>query len=534
MKGIFLAITALIILACSCNKNGISVNADFTVSKNACDIGEAIEVFNKSTVNGTIVGLCKWEWDGNVSYDYDLEVVSFSSKGEHTITLTIYAEEGVVKPSTCSQTVVVADSHALAVEWSKEYDTKGYVYWTSPAISPDGNLVYVSSTGYHLVCFDSKGNQKGSFNIGSKGANPYSSSSINNQSPTPSVDSEGNVYIAVQFYENPTTTTDGNGGLFSVKPMCSGENWYFPTGKTSSYRFLASPIYNDYIALCLRSHDGSLIPDNAGIIRRQTGELVQALTCDQGSFGGAAFNRDGTLVYGAARENAGYKVARRNSDVWTTSANSDAGRLTNLLNAMGHTKGFQPAISNDGYIYLCVSTGDSQEMVCALYNLAEYTAGSSLAAEWTTTVATTTYQCGFGAVLDEAGNAYYLGGNKLFRLNRDDGTLDWSIDLTSGCVGVPAIDSAGFLYVCVPNDDKVIKVDSVDGRVVAQVAVPFPKSCPTIAPDGSVYVTANKNNKPALYKIVGTGANKTTAPGRNWSQLGCNPQKSGLAPDNAN
>lgn len=531
MKRLLSAAMALIILVSSCSKKEISVTADFSVSKNECDVGEVINIVNNSSVNGTIVGLCKWEWDDNVSYDYDLEAVSFSTKGEHTITLTIYAEQGVVEPSTCTKTVVVADSHALAVEWSKAYDSKGHVYWTSPAISPDGSLIYVSSTGYHLVCFDTDGNQKGSFNIGSRGANPYSGTSINNQSPTPSVDGDGNVYIAVQFYENPTSTTDGNGGLYSVKPSCSGENWYFPTGKTSSYRFLASPIYGDYVALCLRSNDASLIAENAGIIRRQTGELVQSLSCDQGSFGGMAFNRDGTLVYGASRDNAGYKVARHDSNVWTTSANSDAGRLTNLMNAQGNTKGFQPAISADGHIYLCVSAGDSQEMVCACYDLAAYT-GSAPVAEWTTTVAASTMQCGFGAVLDDSGNAYYLAGNKLFRLNRYDGTIEWSIDLISGCIGVPAIDSDGFLYVCVPKDDKVIKVSSDDGRIVAQVTVPNPKSCPTIAQDGAIYVTANNNEKPTLYKIIGTGARRSTAPGRSWSQLGCNPQKNGLAPVN--
>ena len=56
------------------------------------------------------------------------------------------------------------------------------------------------------------------------------------------------------------------------------------------------------------------------------------------------------------------------------------------------------------------------------------------------------------------------------------------------------------------------------------------KSCPTIAANGDIYVTGNSGGVPTLYKIVGTGSQKSVAPGSNWSQLGCNPQKNGCAP----
>lgn len=615
-----------VVLAClpSCRKNP-SVTALFSLSTEECQIQEEIAVQNLSTAVSTQIGLCKWEWADQVSYETDPASISFSQVGTYTVKLTVWAEEGAAPPDTYTRTVkaynnneppevdfdtpatavqdasvtftdrstdrtgrivswlwniggiisteqnptvtfiswgtdvdvtlTVTDNygasstltkkinvtrssgHDLSLTWSKAYDTKGYVYWTSPAMSPDGSKIYVSSTGYHLVCFDTAGNQTGSFDIGARGANPYSyasggTASINNQSPTPTVGADGKVYIPVQFYENPSNApsgTTGNGGLYCIQPGCTGEAWYFPTGQKSFYRFLAAPVFGDYVAITLKENDNTYINQNFGVINRQNGTLVQALACDQGSWGGISVASDQTLIYAASRSGAGYKVARNNG-TWSTSANSDAGRLTNFLNGGSYeTKGYQIAISSDNKVYVCVSTGSSTQLVCACYDLSAYTGGPPRAL-WTTTVDAYSAQCGYGAVLDAAGNAYYMAGNKVFRLNGHDGAKAWEYALTGGCVGVAAIDSKGYLYVCDVNGNKLLKLSSASGQLVSEIALDNPKSCPTIAADGSIYVTGNKGGVPTLYKVVGTGTNKTVAPGPNWSQLGCNPQKNGCAP----
>lgn len=616
-----LSIIVLSLVALSCQKEQ-SLKALFTTDKDIYEIQEEVVIENLSSSKGVEIGMCKWEWNGQTSYQYDLGSVSFNEVGEYTIRLTVYAEEGVISPvsyertvsvfnnnepplaafdapatavqdapiqftdrstdntgrivswlwdiggvisteqnpsvtfiswgevrvsltvtdnygasSSVSKTVQVSqsDGHDMQVAWSKAYDTKGYVYWTSPAVNQDGSRIYVSSTGYHLVCFDADGNEKGRYDIGEKGANPYSysnasSPSINNQSPTPSIDADGNVYIAVQFYEKPQSTTTGEGGLFSIKPDCAGLNWYFCTGEKSSYRYLAAPIFGNYVAICLKENDSNFINQNAGVLNRSTGQLVQAINCDQGSFGGMAVSRESTIVYGASRTDAGYKVAPGGYGSWNPSANSDAGRKTNLLSADGETKGFQPAISSDGLVYVCVSASSSSKLVCACFDLAAYVPGAQPQPIWKTSVDAYSPQCGYGAVLDDAGNAYFLGGDKIFRLNKVDGSLAWSYDLTSTCVGTAAIDSKGYLYVCVPADNKIIKLSSASGQLVSELEIPNPKSCPTIGPDGSIYVTTNSAGVPTLYKIVGTGAGKSVAPGSNWSQLGANPQKTCCAP----
>ena len=499
---------------------------------------------DRSTDNtGRIVS---WLWDiAGITSTEQNPTVTFISWGDNLdVTLTVTDNYGASSSITKKINIAKSTGHDLSVAWTKSYDTKGHVYWTSPAMSPDGSLIYVSSTGYHLVCFDASGNQVGSYNIGEMGANPYSYTSatsytLNNQSPTPSVGPDGCVYIPVQFYENPTKApegTTGNGGLFCIEPRCAGKKWYFPTGEKSTYRFVVSPVWSNYVAITLKENDTALLSQNFAVINRTTGELVQALTCDQGSFGGISVASDQTIIYGASRSGAGYKVAPGGGGAWSPSANSDAGRLTNLLNGTGYdTKGFQIAISRDNRVYVCVSANSSADMVCACYNLGSYTPGKSPSALWTQTVTCKTYQSGFGAVLDDAGNAYFMSGNKVFRLDRNTGAVKWTFDLTNdgGGNGVAAIDSKGYLYVCDVNGNRVLKLSSASGQLVSEVTVNMPKSCPTIAPDGSIYVTGNSaDNKPTLYKIVGTGANKTTAPGSNWSQLGCNPQKNGNAPAN--
>ena len=621
MRTKVIAILALAAAVISCKKNP-SVTAFFTTDKDVYEIQEDVVVENLSTSKNVEIGLCKWEWDNQTSYQDDLGVISFSEVGEYTIRLTVYPEQGEGSPDTyekvvnvynhneppvaafdapssavqdapvqftdrssdntgrivswlwdiggiisteqnpsvsfiswgdllvtltvtdnygasssVSRTVTVEQSegHEMQVVWSRAYDTSGHAYWTAPAITPDGSRIYVSSTGYHLVCFDESGNEIGRYDIGEKGANPYSynnpsSPSISNQSPTPSLDVEGNVFIPVQFYEKPQSTTTGEGGLFSIKPDCAGLNWYFSTGEKSSYRFVAPVVFSSYVAVCLKENDSAKINQNFGVFNRTTGALVQALNCDQGSYGGIAVSQNSTLVYDASRSDAGYKIATGGYGNWSPSANSDAGRLTNLLNGKGDTKGYQPAISADNLVYVCVSASSSTQMVCACYDLDAYVPGAPPKALWMTTVEAYTPQCGYGAVLDEAGNAYFMAGDKVFRLNKADGSVAWTFELESCCIGVAAIDSKGYLYVCDVPGNRLLKLSSASGQLVSEVSVSNPKGCPTIAPDGSVYVNGNSEGKPTLYKIVGTGENKSTAPGSNWSQVGANPQKNGCAP----
>ena len=107
-KRIFaLLVAVLALLSC---KEEPSVKADFSIDRDVCKVNEEIAVKNLSTAGNTIIGLCKWEWDDNVCYEFEVGSVSFSTAGEHAIKLTVYAEDGVVSPDTFTRVVTVEDS----------------------------------------------------------------------------------------------------------------------------------------------------------------------------------------------------------------------------------------------------------------------------------------------------------------------------------------------------------------------------------------------------------------------------------------
>lgn len=87
------------------------VKAKFTVDKSNVQINDEINVTNLSVAENTIIGLCKWEWDGHVSYEFEPTGVSFAETGEYTINLTVYAEQNSAPSDTYKLNVSVFNSN---------------------------------------------------------------------------------------------------------------------------------------------------------------------------------------------------------------------------------------------------------------------------------------------------------------------------------------------------------------------------------------------------------------------------------------
>lgn len=85
-----------LLLASSCqNGDKLVVKARFSTDKNEYIIDEPVFINNESVVEGGVIGICRWEWgEGNVSFQDNIDVVSFDKPGEHTIKLTVYADGG--------------------------------------------------------------------------------------------------------------------------------------------------------------------------------------------------------------------------------------------------------------------------------------------------------------------------------------------------------------------------------------------------------------------------------------------------------
>ena len=488
-------------------------------------------------------GITYWEWDfdGERSYEQNPTFTFRSVKDQAEVSLTVIDNNGQRATVTKLLSIEGSDDHMLTAEWSRVYDstTDATAYWSSPAVNATGDRIYVSSSGYHLVAYNASGTQQGSFDIGQYGA--AISGSHNCQTCTPSVDVEGNIYIPVQY----STQAGGNGGLFCIRPNMT-EKWYVATGENSTYRTHIAAIFGGYVSVITRNVDIGLFDSNMVILNRSDGSLFQTLGCDKGSYGGMAVSVDGKLVFGSARGGAssgtaagsetsgGYKVGVFDNALgaWKTSANSDAGRATNML-GMTHTdgygyltKGFQPAINwNDGSVYVCATT-DNDNMIVARYRLDNYSYGSAPTLLWIAEVEAAANNFGLGCVLDDAGNAYVRAADKIFKLNAADGSLAWSRDTGTGNCGVPAIDNLGYVYVTDSGKRRLLKLSPQDGSLVSQFLFENsqPRTSPTIDNDGNIYVCCTSINDEGaiLYKITCT---KTEGPAANWSQLGGNPQK---------
>jgi outer membrane protein assembly factor BamB len=330
------------------------------------------------------------------------------------------------------------------------------------------------------------------------------------------------------------------------------QKWYVATGENSTYRTHIPAIFGSYVSVITRNVDDGIFNSNMVILNRKDGSLFQTLTCDKGSYGGMAVSADGKLVFGSARgggssgtaagseTGGGFKVGVFDDALgaWKTSANSDAGRATNML-GMTHTdgngfitKGFQPAISTvDGSVYVCATT-DNENMIVARYRLDNFSYGSAPTLLWKVEVEAATNNFGLGCVLDDDGNAYVRAANKIFKLSAADGSVLWSRDTGTGNCGVPAIDNLGYVYVTDSGKRRILKLSPQDGSLVSQYLFENsqPRTSPTIDYAGNIYVcctSINDEKGAILYKLT---CPKATGPGANWAQLGGNPMKTCVVP----
>lgn len=520
--------------------------ADFDLPASVV-MDEKAKFIDKST---SADGIEVWEWNigGILSSQQNPEVV-FNTYGDNIpVKLTVTDHYGQKSTATKTFSVARSEGHDLTVEWKVLYDNtsdgKGTAVadWTAPAVTPDGSKIYVASSGYTLVGFTPDGNMFGSYDIGRR---EPCITDRDIQTPTPSIDAQGNVYIPVQY----SYGDDGHGGLYSVRGDLSGENWYHDTGYHSQYRCTIPTIIGDYVAVVMTNCSSEDVTRNAAIFRRSNGDLVQVLECDKGSWGGMAVGYKGELVYSTARggtrqgrepgteSGGGYHVAVVDGGIgnWKTADNSDSGRKTNLL-GMRHsdgngylTKAGQPAIGTDHCVYVS-ATSDNENMICAKYSLDSYVFGSTPNPIWKVELESHSNAgvLGLGCVLDVDGNAYFRAAEKVFRLNAKTGEVAWSVTTEGDYnTGVPAIDAMGYLYVVDYGGNKLLKLSTADGKLISSVELDNPRTSPTIGPDGTIYVTGSNSQGAVLYKIT---CPKTTAPGSNWSQLGGNPQKTCTPP----
>ncbi len=514
--------------------------ADFSYSPaSGITAGDEVQFTDKSSdPDGKIVA---WEWKigANVLTEQNPKF-QFNESGDIEVTLTVTDNQR--GKGTVSKIVhVERNSDSIEVLWSTSYDTDGDVIFTSPAVSPDGKTVYAFSSGLHLVAIGNDGKQKWSFDAGAH----HPATTKNFSSCTPSVDADGNVYLAVGNKDAQDKTGATEAGIYSVKPDGS-QKWYYPY----AYGWFINVIpvvFKDQIFVATKRNPSaadapSLWPgsgpngsgaDNGLIINKGDGSYYDYLKVKRGSHGGFAATKDEDLIVHTDTK-YGTRVYWKNGGQWKHSG-PDAGQDAYMLGYIGTKNteiGFTSYMAVDGnkvYILFGKAEGAGSAAANAVlhcYDLSKYDKSAGTSPEWTLDLeGENRMYYSYGAVLGPNGTIYVTTSAGVTAVT-PNGAKKWFAPCEGNeVVGCAAVDNSGAVYYNETAPDKtaakLVKL-SPEGKKVAEATLGQSLcSSPAIGPDGTIYCTGIKEDKPTLSAIKGSA----TGPAAGWSQLGGNFRK---------
>lgn len=558
-KEIKLTVTTDTNVSASCTKT-ITVQdtnkrpvADFSwTPESGISAGDEVQFTDKSSdPDGSIVA---WEWKiGSSTVTEQNPKFTFSEFGDIDVTLTV--TDNQKGTGSVTKTIKVSKSkNSLELVWAKDYDAdpEAYVKFSSPATNADGSAVYVFSSGQHLVAFDPDGNKKWSYDANQfedhLPANPRSSDGTKTGSScSPSVDSDGTIYLAVGYNEkNGDTKKTNESGIYAINPDGTLK-WYFAYGN-ARFVNIVPVILGDRIFLATKSNptkddfpaiwDGQSIVDNGIMLNKANGTIAQVLRVKRGSYGGFAATKEETLMV-HTDDTYGTRVYWKEDGDWKFYGSND-GRDKFMLGLplsgnpeCGYTTYMAVDANNRVYIlYGKSSSGNNSGAILYCYDLKKYDKSAGASPEWTLELTGTTNRySSFGTVVGPDGTIYVTTRKCLSAVD-PNGNLKWAVP-TSGdnfaVWGSPAVDDQGYIYFNESEVDnsvqtlgKLVKV-SPEGSRISEVALGTSvRTSPTISPDGTIYCTGMKDDKVTLFAVRGSA----TGPAATWSQFGGNPRKS--------
>ena len=446
--------------------------ADFSWEPQEIVAGEPVVFTDMSTdEDGTIVSR-EWTFGSTVvqAEGKDMEY-TFVSYGQIDVTLKVTDD----KRGTASKTVTVEVAKGadyLELLWERPYDDveDAYVYGTSPAASPDGQSIYVSSTGYHLVSFDTEGNENWRFDIGKDGASALGNDgTIRHQSPTPYV-------------------------IISNRNCSNWSKW------------------------------------QVQVFDRQSGIFVTDMHANSGSYGGMMALKNGMIIC-ATGGKWGYRLYYPDGEgKWKFAPDNATGSNDYNLGTQDTPNGAQPAMSADGKVYLLMDNTAGKVTgggILYCFDSGSFKYDVNPQPEWTAGIKGDVPQSGLGCVVGEDGTVYVTSasGNAekaYVTAVSASGDVLWESAADGNINGVAAVDSDGCIYYNDSGLGKLVRLSASDGSRMAELKLcDEMRTSPTIAADGVIYVTGMKDGKPVLFAVQGFASGHADS----WSQLGGNPQK---------
>lgn len=254
------AISAIFLGGCS-NEDKIGEGfpyAGFTMSATSAPVEEEI-LFTNTTSGGSGSYSFAWEFgDGATSRETN-PVHAYMDKGVYEVKLTVNDANGRTTGYSKVVTIVdrVLERGSVEMLWVSSTNTD-QIRSVSPALSPDGSRVYITSEDHKLHCYDAAtGAEQWALNMRDAA---YGDATTGNSLCTPAVDVDGTVFVG---------TGTSHGKLFAVNPdgtvkWCAFEdpvNGFWNNGKAPAvYIGQTTPIIaGNYVYIGNRGSAGSMV-----------------------------------------------------------------------------------------------------------------------------------------------------------------------------------------------------------------------------------------------------------------------------------
>ena len=455
---------------------------------------------------------------------------------------------------------------------SCQYDTEGTVMWTSPALSPDGKVAYVTSSNYKIAAVplvqageDLSLSSTPSWVLDAKVAGMAAGGG--NVTSTPAVSSTG-IYAllgkgayaslvkvlpdgtldyyrrASYYYSGSTSSPDPAATSFEFDMECP---IIFPTSDVYAERIMFSMQANgDYKRFVSARGCGNPSGDEDTKIggSRQTSK---GTTTNLGGILGYVGSDGWYFLAGRTGGNAvGAQVIKTNTSGGSMSGDSPLDHLIGYIEASGtgsNGRGCQMA-QDANYVYYTGWNSASEaypggNTLLFRYSKSNIKPSSSIKPDYIVAlpggVSTTSSSGmrGVGSVLSADGSVLYVTTCEtsdesayVHAVNTSDGSIKWSYEAEK-IYGVAAVDDLGNVYFNDYGSGELIQLDPKTGVALEKIPLGTVQSSPTIGPGGIIYCnTRNEDGYPTLRAFSISGS---IGPAKGWSQLGGNPQKSGTA-----
>lgn len=512
----YVMLLVIMVLSASCKENEVIYNtaarAGFTTIDDTYEVGQPI-VFTDASVPNKEGRITSWLWKfGDEAESVSTEqnpVFTYTTDGSFTVQLTV-TDDNELK-SSVSKTITILDpTKAINVMWQRPL--LGVIENTvSPALSPDGNTVYMyadqsgnNTYDVQLKAYDiATGTEKWSFNVNDALAAKNPGGGVRLVYASPSVGPNGDIYVAVRDLKNSGSARKSF--MFAVK--ADGTlHWSYALGLDGNFNYITPAI--DAQGRIYLGHLSNK-PFAVAVVDPVSGEAVQTIETPVGIRSGLSLSKFGDIYFCSTGSEGLLAYGKDGTDKFQ-------------FNSLFSITGGAIAVGAEGVLYTVGGT----------------TSGGAVAAvnadgtqKWVVETSGT-IQYG-GAVIGTDGTIYANGGKAvegktsagIVAIDKD-GSLRWHFGTkedVNNCV--PLIDNRGYIHFV--SDDAVYYIVKSDGTLFASSKLGVKTyASPVMDNKGNLLIGVETEAGVSSMFCIQSGA-KSFADSE-WPMKGQNPQRTGL------